>query len=273
MVEVHNADHIHRDLSPKNILLKDGKILISDFGLGKNINNDYTYQTQNTYNLGQYHFVSPEQLKLLESATKQSDVYSLGKIINFILTHDPEADDHILITACQKATAQNPLYRYEDAQELKEDIINIFTKRQQKDFSEECLNKIMMQNIDSSVSEYLISLNPLEHYDNIQKVNFYINAVVNEITKNTSSSFSLLKSIHKSMDNCSTFESYDAYSTIAYNILDNSQNSISYDIKMIAVEIIVYVANRINRFDAQGKIERLLINQNLDDNIISALRQ
>lgn len=271
MVEVHNADHIHRDLSPKNILLKDGKILISDFGLGKNIHGDYTYQTQNTQHFGQYYYVSPEQFNLLENATKQSDVYSLGKIINFILTKDPNADNHILMTACQKSTAQNPAYRYEDAQELQQDINNILTKRKQKDFAERCLKKIAMQNIDSSVSEYLISLSHLEHYANVQNVNLYINAIVNEITKNTSSSLSLLESIHKSMDHCSDFESYDPYSAIAYSILNNSQDNISYDIKMTAVEIINYVAYRINRFDAQDKIKSLLSNQYLDNNIISAL--
>ena len=42
-----------------------------------------------TTSFGQLFYCAPEQLTLLKDADKRSDVYSLGRIINFVMTKNP----------------------------------------------------------------------------------------------------------------------------------------------------------------------------------------
>lgn len=53
MQKVHDRNILHRDLSPSNIFINDGKIKIADFGLGKNLSSLDSHLTQYTHGLGQ----------------------------------------------------------------------------------------------------------------------------------------------------------------------------------------------------------------------------
>lgn len=86
---VHQRDVLHRDLSPTNVFFVNGIIKIADFGLGKNLNTLTSHQTMDTSSFGQLFYCAPEQLTLLKDADKRSDVYSLGRIINFVMTKNP----------------------------------------------------------------------------------------------------------------------------------------------------------------------------------------
>ena len=69
---IHNANMIHRDLSPANILFsKDNKIRIGDFGSATNS----PYETHSS-RVGNRYYASPEQLKS-KKYNKTSDLYSL----------------------------------------------------------------------------------------------------------------------------------------------------------------------------------------------------
>ena len=87
--EAHSKSIIHRDLKPENILFfptqKD--IVISDFGLGllKDISTDERVTQEDEF-LGPMFFISPEQYKSPSDVDERSDIYSLGKILYFMLT-------------------------------------------------------------------------------------------------------------------------------------------------------------------------------------------
>ncbi|WP_153051610.1 protein kinase domain-containing protein, partial [Streptococcus suis] len=100
--------YLHRDLSPTNIFKVKGVIKIADFGLGKNLNTLTSHQTMDTASFGQLFYCAPEQLTLLKDADKRSDVYSLGRIINFIMTETPTDYNHYLRSVCEKATSLSP---------------------------------------------------------------------------------------------------------------------------------------------------------------------
>lgn len=81
---------IHRDLKPSNILLgRDGKVLVSDFGLAtvlRDATGGVDGTAERTGNIvGTFDYMSPEQQEG-KPASPQSDIYSLGLILYRLLT-------------------------------------------------------------------------------------------------------------------------------------------------------------------------------------------
>ena len=74
---------IHRDIKPKNILIHEDGIKISDFGVAKIINKHNSDQETTTFS-GTLQYMSPQILKQ-EKYTFQTDVWSLGITIYFML--------------------------------------------------------------------------------------------------------------------------------------------------------------------------------------------
>ena len=80
----HSQGVIHRDVKPGNILLaKDGRALLSDFGIARMVQE--TRFTQTGLSVGTPTYMSPEQAKGQE-VSSQSDIYSLGIVLYEMLT-------------------------------------------------------------------------------------------------------------------------------------------------------------------------------------------
>ncbi|PKC59121.1 kinase-like protein [Rhizophagus irregularis] len=82
LLNIHNAEKIHRDLHSGNILF-DGTPYISDFGLCQPV--DYE-ERLNLY--GAIAYVAPEVLRK-KKYTKAADIYSFGILMNELLSEDP----------------------------------------------------------------------------------------------------------------------------------------------------------------------------------------
>ena len=80
----HEAGVIHRDLSPDNVILRDGDVSqpkIIDFGIARAANVGDRTLIGNNF-AGKYNFVSPEQLGMMNGeVTDRSDIYSLGLVM------------------------------------------------------------------------------------------------------------------------------------------------------------------------------------------------
>jgi serine/threonine protein kinase len=89
VLRAHEKGVIHRDLKPANILLYPTQrdIVITDFGLGLIKDRDPDEGvTEADEVLGARFFMAPEQYRDPSNATERSDIYSLGKILYFMLT-------------------------------------------------------------------------------------------------------------------------------------------------------------------------------------------
>ena len=142
----HDSYIIHRDIKPQNVMiLEDGRVKITDFGIAMALNNNELTQTNSV--MGSVHYLPPEQASGSGSTIK-SDIYSLGILMFELLTGKlpfkgenaveiaikqmreqipsvrsispdiPQSVENVVLRAC----AKNPKNRYENAREMFEDI-------------------------------------------------------------------------------------------------------------------------------------------------------
>ncbi|WP_179136307.1 serine/threonine-protein kinase [Paenibacillus sp. 32352] len=89
----HKKNILHRDLGPHNILLFHQPnaplpdIWVADFGLGRDYNRMSKSLTRSIHtHLGHSSFISPEQYEALSNASVQSDLYSVGALMVYMVT-------------------------------------------------------------------------------------------------------------------------------------------------------------------------------------------
>ncbi|WP_300123054.1 Stk1 family PASTA domain-containing Ser/Thr kinase [uncultured Enterococcus sp.] len=142
----HQHRIIHRDLKPQNILIDEsGTVKITDFGIAVALSE--TSITQTNSMLGSVHYLSPEQARG-SMVTNQSDIYAIGIILYEMLTGKVPFDGESAVTIALKhfqeeipsvrlydrnvpqslenvvlkATAKDPIDRYQSAEEMSADL-------------------------------------------------------------------------------------------------------------------------------------------------------
>lgn len=92
LAAVHEAHTFHRDLSPDNIILPEGRVeraKIIDFGIARSAKIGEATVLGGRF-AGKYNYVSPEQLGLFGGeVSAQSDIYSLGLVLVAALRGKP----------------------------------------------------------------------------------------------------------------------------------------------------------------------------------------
>lgn len=151
----HDRGIIHRDLTPKNILVtSEGRAKIIDFGVARALGRDVGFDVRTTQTgqaLGTTQYMSPEQARGdTENVGVRSDVYALGLILHEVLVGTPpyeirdETSQEAIRIICEeppprpglahgelrgdleaiiiKALEKDPEHRYSSAGELANDV-------------------------------------------------------------------------------------------------------------------------------------------------------
>jgi serine/threonine protein kinase/WD40 repeat protein len=87
---IHNANLIHRDITPKNIMVtENGTVKLMDFGISRTQFEERTIMTSHGKLLGSEPYMSPEQLDFERARAElgpRSDLYSLGSTFYELFT-------------------------------------------------------------------------------------------------------------------------------------------------------------------------------------------
>lgn len=258
MSEVHKRDIIHRDISANNIFIISGMLKIADFGLGKDLNVFTSHQTLHTNAVGQYFYCAPEQFMMLKDADKRSDVYSLGRIMNFVMTGDPRDSHHIYRSVAEKATNSDAAYRYGDASQLSAFFEKSVQYHSQAENKERIEKKMRQRIYDTDIESYIYNMSP-ERISRLilEGKQGFTDALITFMHTSDAHAQHIVQSIEQSFrEVCGrSFEANDPFASFAARVL---KDNFSFVVRETAATILRYVAWDVNRFSAQRIVANLL---------------
>ncbi len=93
LTAAHRGGFVHRDLKPDNVMLMESRpgryhVKLLDFGIAKNLDEDFPNLTQAGMVFGTPEYMSPEQARG-ERVDERTDVYALGTILYELLVGKP----------------------------------------------------------------------------------------------------------------------------------------------------------------------------------------
>lgn len=173
----HNKGVIHRDIKPQNImLLKDGTIKVTDFGIARFSSNET--QTMTDRAIGSVHYISPEQARG-SIIDEKADLYSVGIMLYEMITGKLpfEADNAVSVAIMQmQATPKPPREINPDIPKGLEQIIMHSMEKdpsRRYESAEEMINDIQkLQEDPSAVFKYkhFDDDNPTKYVDKLEDV-------------------------------------------------------------------------------------------------------
>lgn len=130
---LHERGVVHRDITPANVVVSTDGAHLVDLGIARQHRDE---GHRDTTALGTWGFAAPEQYGFAQTDAR-SDVYSLGKLLGYLLTaarpdedeyervlDDPDCVDPRLANVVACATAFEPSARYQSALDLAEVLLD-----------------------------------------------------------------------------------------------------------------------------------------------------
>ncbi len=138
LAAAHAAGVVHRDVKPQNVLLDgQGTALLADFGIALWQHEEEMRTTRAGVAMGSVAFMAPEQRLDARSVTPTADLYAVGASLYELLTGSNPVDlfsaspesprwlglEPPLAAFLQRACAQDPEARFEDARSMAEALL------------------------------------------------------------------------------------------------------------------------------------------------------
>lgn len=235
----HDNDIIHRDLHYGNTLIKDGELYINDFGFAKDTN-ILRSRISTPSPKPNHHFIAPEGLIDFNKLDKQSDIYSIGRMIDYIMSDGSFAGKHTYRVLVEKCTRNEKNDRYLSMKELIDSFEEIYRIYNLEDSTTTIFENIKNDKYTESVEGYILGILPKNRISNImvnqQSKLINIFSGLQSITDKQN----VIKSIADSFINATGYNgwaNYEIFGDFAYNVIikekDLTIQKIAYNILKI----------------------------------------
>jgi len=105
----HEAGIVHRDVKPHNLLLEEGRVFVTDFGLAKEIDVDSSL-SRSGHLLGSPSYMAPEQAQgRVHAVDARTDVFGLGATLYHLLTGRPPFVGEDVVQLVRRIVDEEPL--------------------------------------------------------------------------------------------------------------------------------------------------------------------
>lgn len=254
MKDVHEAGIIHRDLHLGNILIKEGHVVLSDFGLSKDTMINHSLKSTTTPKNSHF-FIDPIGLHDFTALDKLSDIYAIGEIIDYI-TSNSELNQKLSFVI-NKATERDRSKRYTTIDEMIQDVNGSVREISEEEKIRNIEENLQKGEISKDVEEFVIRLlkqEQLSHYIVRKQLYSFWKILIqfNEVDQ-----LALLREIDSTYSEATGyghFENYDLFAGIAYNVIRNSSNT---KIQKRAYDILEGCANY--RYNASDYLKEINI--------------
>lgn len=233
----HDNGICHRDLHVGNVLILGGKAYVSDFGFAKDEN--HMRSRLSTVTPKPTHmYLAPEGFRDFTQLDYVSDVFSVGKIIDYILGNGKLGQDHPYKYIIEKATKNNRSDRYQSISEMQEAMENLTYSLEKGDDLEQNNRDIKQGKYSIVIENYLMQLVSSNKIASQVVANHWIN-LSNIILKcNNGNQQKIMNNIKDNFVEATGYggwRNYDIFAKISYEIVLNAQ---VLEVKKLAYSIL-----------------------------------
>lgn len=254
IVFAYEKSIIHRDLHLGNILKIGNDFVICDFGLSKDLSIERSMKSSYTEK-NNHIFVDPYAMSDFRKLDHKSDIYSIGKIIDFLFTYKNN-DENPFKAIVDRCITRDRKIRYDYASDVLKDIESVLNIKSKEEEKEIIINDIITGKYNIKVHDFILDLVKKSNigkfivkYDlhNFEEIilNFeiiqqrrIINAIENEFEEATG---------------YNGWINYDIFADISYHLYknsnDNNVKSVSKNILSICADIRYHAADLLKELD------------------------
>lgn len=228
----HNNTIIHRDLHLGNILKIKKNFVICDFGLSKDESVVRSLKSSPTEKNNHF-FLDPIAIGDFTKLDLKSDIYSIGKIIDYILSYNDDTDEHIFTFIVEKSMNRDKRKRYDNIDEMLNDIIlklkennNNFNKTQ---VIENIRNCVFNVNEDEYIKN-LVSEKKLCPFIVKHRLSTFGKTILQFNTVDQVSILTNIQEDYIGSTGYGQFQNYDIFANISYYVCKNTGESKVYSL-------------------------------------------
>lgn len=254
MAFAHEHSIIHRDLHLGNILKIGNDFVICDFGLSKDLSIERSMKSSYTEK-NNHLFVDPLAFSDFTKLDIKSDIYSIGKIIDYVLTYNAHNPNHIFKTVVERCTCRDKGLRYDSVKHIISEIEVILNNQGQESSRQNAINKILNGKYDVQVHEYILDLINTERLNNFIVIHKLYSFGKIIIKFESVYQYQIIKFISLGYAEATGYggwSNYDIFARIAYDLYLNLEDT---EMKNIAKIILEECADI--RYDAKRLLDQL----------------
>ncbi|MFR8734813.1 MAG: protein kinase domain-containing protein [Clostridium perfringens] len=253
IVFAYEKSIIHRDLHLGNILKTGNDFVICDFGLSKDLSIERSMKSSYTEK-NNHIFVDPYAMGDFTKLDHKSDIYSIGKIIEWLFTYKNN-DENPFKAIVDRCITRDRKIRYDYASDVLKDIESIINDKDKEAERESTIDDIINCRFNVKVYNYIMSLvksSSIGVFIVKHNLNNFGQVILNFEILQQRQILSAINSEFEKATGWNGWENYEIFANISYYIIKNSDDS---NMKSIAMEILQVCAN--TRYYAARLLEEI----------------